>query len=65
MDRGRLASQADALVTLAKAIGRSADATKLQARADKQRALIAAHLWDAQASAWFIVDEEATWLVDQ
>ena len=39
---------AEALATLATAIGRTADAQRLKARAAAQRALISAHLWDDQ-----------------
>jgi putative isomerase len=45
-------SEADALTTLATTIGRTAEATKLKARADKQRALIAAHMWDEQGGIY-------------
>jgi putative isomerase len=38
--------EADALATLADLIGRSSDAAALTARADSQRRLIAANLWD-------------------
>ena len=37
--------EADALTTLATAIGRTDEAKTLKARADSQRKLIAAHLW--------------------
>ena len=45
-------SEADSLATLATAIGRTAEATKLTARADSQRKLIAANLWDEQGGIY-------------
>ena len=45
-------SEADALTTLATAIGRTAEATKLKDRADKQRKLIADHMWDEQGGIY-------------
>lgn len=54
-------SEADALATLATAIGRTAEATKLKDRADKQRKLIATHMWDEQGGIYTNVSRvEAT-----
>ena len=41
-------AEAEALATLATAIGRTSTATMLTARAAAQRKLISTHLWDAQ-----------------
>ena len=45
-------SRAQALATLAAAIGRTADAAMLQRRADEMRGLVERHLWDESSGAY-------------